>query len=470
MTDIQFCVHGHFYQPPREDPFIGEIPTEYGAGPYRNWTERIFNECYLPNAQVGNFQKISFNIGPTLLAWMEKNHPETLKKIVKQENLVFQRTGVSNAMVQPYIHLIMPLASPRDQNTVIHWGIKDFERRFGHTPKGLWLPETAVNRAALQTLADHDIQFTILAPWQAKDPQLDTTQAYRVPLENDKEIIVFFYNAFLSGEISFNQSASENADTFVQDWLLPQSKLLQRGHEQLIMAASDGELYGHHQPHREQFLSYLVDGAAEKAEIEHFFPALWLRDHDVTQRAEIKENTSWSCHHGIERWRNVCGDAPSATWKKPVRDFLDGLASEIDDLHEKHLDGLIRDPWALRDDYIDVLGGSINMDELLSTHATAELDSQQKTQIATLLQVQFDRLRMFSSDAWFYYDLDRIETLNALKYAAHATGMIEQITGRNPCVSVIDILAKAHSEVSSLTGDVAFLGYLKKFEMLQKNT
>ena len=470
MSEIHFCVHGHFYQPPREDPFIGEIPTEYGAGSYSNWTERIFNECYLPNAQVGNFQKISFNIGPTLLAWMEKNHPETLKKIVGQENLVFQRTGVSNAMVQPYIHLIMPLASPRDQNTVIHWGIKDFERHFGHKPKGLWLPETAVNKATLQILAEHGIQFTILAPWQAKDANLDTTRAYRIALENDKEIAVFFYNAFLSGEISFNPSASENAELFVQDWLLPQSKLLQRGHDQLIMAASDGELYGHHQPHRDQFLSHLMDGAAEKAGIQHFFPALWLRDHTLSESAEILDNTSWSCHHGIERWRNVCGDAPSATWKKPVRDFLDGLAAAIDALYEEHLQGSIQDPWALRDNYIDFLNGSSSMDELLSSHAVAELDSQQKAQIATLLQVQFDRLRMFSSDAWFYYDLDRIETLNALKYAAHATGLIEQVTGKNPCVDIIDILAKAHSEVSSLTGDVAFLGYLKKFEMLQKNT
>jgi len=468
MSKTHFCVHGHFYQPPREDPFTEEIPTEYGAGSYSNWTERIYNECYKPNAQVGNFQKISFNIGPTLLAWMEKNYPETLKSIVQQENLVFQRSGVSNAMVQPYIHMIMPLASPRDRNTVIRWGIKDFEKRFGHTPKGLWLPETAVDKATLQTLADHGIQFTILAPWQAKNPQLDTTQPYRIHLDNDKEIIVFFYNAFLSGEVSFNPSASENANTFVQDWLLPQCELLQRGHEQLIMVATDGELYGHHQPYREKFLSYLMDGAVEETGIEHYFPTLWLRDHAVTQTAEIMENTSWSCHHGIERWRNVCGDAPSATWKKPVRDFLDGLAIEIDSLYETYLHDLVRDPWELRDAYVDVLLGTTRVDDLLAAHAVTPLDPHQKTLAATFLQVQFDRLRMFSSDAWFFYDLDRIETLNALKYAAHATGLVEKITGSNPCEGVIEILSKAHSEVSSLTGDVAFLGYLKKFEMLEK--
>ncbi|HAF62185.1 MAG TPA: glycoside hydrolase [Anaerolineaceae bacterium] len=468
MPTTHFCVHGHFYQPPREDPFTGEIPNEYGAGSYSNWTERIFNECYQPNAQVGNFQKISFNIGATLLVWMEKHHPETLKSIIKQESLVFQRTGVSNAMVQPYFHLIMPLASERDRNTMIRWGIKDYEKRFGHEPKGLWLPETAVDKGTLQALADHGIQFTILAPWQAKNPQLDTTQPYRVQLDNNKEIIVFFYNAFLSGEISFNPSASENADTFVHDWLLPQSELLQRGHEQLIMVATDGELYGHHQLYREKFLSYLMDGAVEKTGIEHYFPALWLRDHTVTQTAEIMENTSWSCHHGIERWRNVCGDAPSATWKKPVRDFLNGLADAIDTLYEIHLRDLVHDPWKLRDAYIDVLLGTTSLDDLLASHAITTLDSTQQSFVTTLLEAQFDRLRMFSSDAWFFYDLDRIETLNTLKYAAHATGLVELATGINPAYGSIDILARAHSEVSSLTGDVAFLGYLKKFEMLRQ--
>lgn len=465
MAKNHFGIHGHFYQPPREDPFTGEIPNEYGAGSYGNWTERIFQECYLPNAQIGNFQKISFNIGPTLFAWMEKHHPETVRAITNQESLVFQRTGISNAMAQPYYHIIMPLANERDKHTMIHWGIKDYVARFGHTPQGMWLPETAMDLASLQAMQVHGIEYTILAPWQAKDPKLDITQPYRVALPNQQEMIVFFYNAFLSGEISFNPSASENADTFVQNWLIPQINSLKVNHDPLILAASDGELYGHHQPFRERFLSYLLDGAVEKTGIRHDYPALWLRDHIVEQRTEVLENTSWSCHHGIERWRNVCGDAPSATWKKPVRDFLNGLADAIDSVFENRLRDLIRDVWELRNEYVDVLLGITSVEKLIDRHASQTLTPGQRSLVRLLLEAECDRLRMFSSDAWFFFDLDRIEMLNALKYAAHAAGLVEQATGANPAYGVIDILAQAHSEVSSLTGDIAFLGYLKNFEM-----
>ena len=465
MPKNHFCVHGHFYQPPREDPFSGEIPNEYGAGSYGNWTERIFQECYLPNAQAGNFQKISFNIGPTLFVWMEKYHPETVRAIAEQEKLVFQRTGVSNAMAQPYFHLIMPLANERDKHTMIRWGIKDYVKRFGHEPMGMWLPETAMDLAALEAMRAHGITFTILAPWQAKDPKLDTTQPYRIALRNGQEMVVFFYNAFLSGEISFNPSASENADNFVQNWLIPQTAMLKVSHDPLTVVASDGELYGHHQPFRERFLSYLLDGTVEKSGIQRTYPALWLHEHAVGQTTEVLENTSWSCHHGIERWRNVCGDAPSATWKKPVREFMNGLAEAVDNVYETRLQDLVREPWELRDAYVDVLLGTQTMEELIDAHAKQVLTPGQKSVVRLLLEAQYDRLRMFSSDAWFFYDLDRIELLNAMKYAAHAAGLVEQATGNNPATGIIEILAQAHSEVSSLSGDIAFLGYLKSFEM-----
>jgi len=258
MATTHFCVHGHFYQPPREDAFTGVIPQEFGAGPHGNWTERIYHECYLPNVRAGNFQKMSFNIGPTLFAWMEKNHPETIADIAAQENMVMQRTGYSNAIAQPYFHLIMPLASQRDRDTMIRWGIREYKKRFGHAPQGMWLPETAVDLASLSDLTKHGITFTILAPWQAKDPNLDKSRPYRIALDGDNAITAFFYNGFLSGEISFNPTASENADTFVKNWLIPQSKTIQREGNTLLLAASDGELYGHHQPYRDRFLSYLM--------------------------------------------------------------------------------------------------------------------------------------------------------------------------------------------------------------------
>jgi len=466
MPKTHFCVHGHFYQPPREDAFTGIIPQEFGAGPYGNWNERIYHECYLPNARAGNFQKMSFNIGPTLFSWMEEFHPETIADIAAQEQVVMQRTGFSNAMAQPYFHLIMPLASARDRDTMIRWGLREYESRFGHSPQGMWLPETAVDLPSLAALADHGITYTILAPWQAKDPNLDKNQPYRVALPTQKTITAFFYHGFLSGEISFNPSASDNADKFVKNWLIPQSKSLQKADATLILAASDGELYGHHQPYRDRFLSYLMDGAVEKAGIQHTFPALWLSEHPARQRAEILENTSWSCHHGIERWRNVCGDAPNATWKKPLRAFLNQLAEAIDSAYTAKLTGWIEDVWSLRDDYIEVILGITHVNDLIARHAAQDLTSGQIAIVKLLLEAQYERLRMFSSDAWFFYDLDRIEPLNALKYAAHATGLVERAIGHDPAYALIDIAARARSEISSLTADIMFLGFLKKFEIL----
>jgi len=466
MPTTHFCVHGHFYQPPREDAFTGIIPQEFGAGPHGNWTERIYHECYLPNVRAGNFQKMSFNIGPTLFAWMEKHHPETITEIAQQEEIVRQRTGFSNAIAQPYFHLIMPLASPRDRETMIHWGIREYHKRFSHAPQGLWLPETAVDLASLSAIAKQGITYTILAPWQAKDPNLDKSHPYRINLPEENAITAFFYDGFLSGEISFNPTASENADTFVKNWLIPHAKKMHRGNDTLVFAASDGELYGHHQPYRDRFLSYLLNGAVENAGIIHTFPALWLSEHPAQETTEILENTSWSCHHGIERWRNVCGDAPNATWKKPLREFLNQLAKAIDSIYASHLSGWVQDVWDLRNAYIDVLLGDVSVDTLIEQHAARDLTPGQHAVVKLLLEAQYERLRMFSSDAWFFYDLDRIEPLNALKYAAHAAGLVERATGTDPSRELIDIAAHARSEISSLSADIMFLGFLKKFETL----
>ena len=466
MSQSHFCVHGHFYQPPRVDPFSGTIPEEFGASPYSNWTEKIFHECYQPNATSGNFQKISFNIGATLFEWLDQYHPETVRTIIDQEMMVFQRCGVSNAMAQPYFHIIMPMASAREKETMIRWGIHDYEAHFGRRPMGMWLPETAVDLLSLEALADHGITFTILAPWQAKEPSLDTSKPWNVKLPNGKKITVFFYDAFLSGEISFNPSATENADRFVDGWLISRFRASAGQGDHIIMAASDGELYGHHQQSREKFLSYLLDGAVEKQDIQREFPALWLRDHPAEDFTEIIENTSWSCHHGIERWRGVCGDAPTAIWKKPLRLFLNQLAESIDAVYESRLNHVIRDPWLLLDEYSAVLQDSENIDELIQRHASRELTPGQSAMAKLLIQAQFERLRMFSSDAWFFFDLDRIEPLNALKYAAHATNLVEQATGQDPSNGLISIISQARSELSGLTGEMAFLGYLKKFENL----
>ncbi len=465
MPTNHFSVHGHFYQPPREDPFTNLIPEEYGAAPFNNWTEKIYRECYLPNANHGNFEKISFNIGPTLFLWLQQHYPETARSIISQENLVRQRTGVSNAMAQPFFHIIMPLAADRDKVTLTHWGIRAYEKTFGHRPQGMWLPETAVDMTSLETIAQQGIEFTILAPWQAQDKNLDVTQPYRVQLTGGCDMVVFFYNAFLSSEISFNPSASVNADSFVRDWLIPQAEILKKERDQFLLAASDGELYGHHQPFRDQFLSHLLDGAVENTGVQHSFPALWLMQNPPDGYMPIQEKTSWSCHHGIERWRDVCGDAPTATWKKPLREFMDELCVSIDRVYESHLSDLFEDPWVIRDRYIEVILGDRDIDRWIEDQMGETPAAEERTEIVLLLKAQFERLRMLSSDAWFFYDLDRIEPLNALKYAAHAVFLVEQATGVDPTEGLIDIISQAKSELSGLTGDMAFLGFLKKFEL-----
>ena len=306
MPEKHFCVHGHFYQPPREDPFTGEIPQEFGAEPYGNWTEKIYHSCYLPNTKAGNFEKISFNIGSTLSHWMAEHHPETLQEIIRQENKVHLRLGVSSAMAQPYFHIIMPLSNRRDKTTLVRWGLRDFERLFNHPPQGMWLPETAVDLETLDVLAEEGIQFTILAPWQAKQADLDVTRPYRVELPSGRSMAVFFYNSYLSGEISFNPTATENADSFVHDWLMPQMGHVQREDGQFFLAASDGELYGHHQPYRDMFLAHLLDGAVENTGILRSYPGLWLREHPLEQSAEIIENTSWSCQLTASNAGEMC--------------------------------------------------------------------------------------------------------------------------------------------------------------------
>jgi len=465
MPDKTFCVHGHFYQPPRLDPLTGEIPQEFGAQPYSNWTEKIYQTCYLPNAQAGNFEKISFNLGPTLSGWMEQQHPETLRAIARQENAFQQRLGVSNAMAQPYFHIILPLANPRDQRTLVRWGLQDFERLFGHLPQGMWLPETAVDLQSLDALAEAGLDFTILAPWQAQQPDLDITQPYRVRTSSGHSIAVFFYNSFLSGEISFNPAASENAERFVSEWLLPQMAHMPRAGAQFFLAASDGELYGHHQPQRDMFLAHLLDGAVDAAGIRRSWPALWLRQHPEMKKTRILENTSWSCLHGIERWRDVCGDAPSATWKKPLREFLEGLCLAIDAVYEEIGSGLVPDPWALRDDYARVLARQVSAEEFVRSHAQRSLSTEEIALLKNLLAAQHERLRMLSSDAWFFYDLDRIEPLNALKYAAHAVHLMRLACGRKLSQPLLPILSQAHSRLSGLHGDMAFLSYLTRFEL-----
>jgi hypothetical protein len=467
MANSAFCIHAHFYQPPREDPLTGIIPKEVGAAPFPNWNERIHAECYRPNAELRNFEQISFNIGPTLSSWMEHHDPLTCQKIVDQDRINVKRFGVGNAIAQAYNHAILPLASYHDKITQVEWGIADFEYRFGRKPQGMWLPETAVDSDTLDVLARAGIEFTILAPWQADQDDLDTSEPYRVPLSDGRTITVFFYQRDLSARISFDAGATINADSFAQyvlrSYFNPEKE--KRNEPQLVLAASDGELYGHHQFMRDRFLARLVDGASGQFGFRPTFPALWLRSYPPRQFVKIREATSWSCHHGVVRWMGQCGCTPGdGAWKAQMRYAFERIAGELDRLFLDVVTPLIPDPWELRNRYIHVILGQLTAHELIESMAGKALTSDQLRRIHLLLEAQRERQRMFTSCGWFFEDFDRIEPKNNVAYAAQAVRLVRLATGVDLSEVVSPDLHRVVSERTHLHADRVFERHLRRAE------
>ncbi len=470
MNDLAFSVHGHFYQPPREDPLTGEIPIEPGAAPYRNWNERINAQCYRPNAELGNFEHISFNMGPTLLEWMAKHDPQTLNRIVEQERRNVEKFGVGNAMAQAYNHAILPLASLEDKITQVRWGIADFEFRYGHEPQGMWLPETAADDESLKVMADCGIEFTILAPWQADTPQLDPSQPYKVLLPGGKEITVFFYNQDLSTRVSFDPGATVNADRFVLEGLLPKYEL-HKGRplkSQLVMIASDGELYGHHQPFRDKFLSYLMDGALRQKPVINTFPALWLREHPVEETMRIHQRSSWSCHHGVTRWEGSCSCTPNNEWKAPLRQALNRIAGLIDEQYLSVASRYLNNPWELRHQYIHVVLGNCSLEELVISLADRPVNGTVLRELRLLLRAQYERQRMLTSCGWFFDDFDRIEPRNNVAYAAQAVLLTEMAVEEDLTPPALEALSSVRSWRTGLSGDEIFRRHLLRAEKAWK--
>jgi alpha-amylase/alpha-mannosidase (GH57 family) len=465
MVDNAFCVHGHFYQPPREDPLTGEIPLEPGAMPYRNWNERIHDQCYRPNAELGNFEHISFNIGPTLASWMEGYDPATLQKIIEQDRRNVALYGVGNAMAQAYNHTILPLSPRQDKETQVLWGIMDFEYRFGRKPQGMWLPETAMDIETLEVLAENGITFTILAPWQADVNNLDSTQPYFVNLPGGKKIIVFFYHQELSSRISFDPASTENADAFLLQKIRPQFRKKTTAREQkpqLILIASDGELYGHHQPFRDKFLSYLVGGALKGQPIQTSYPALWLKQYQPDRSVPVRPNTSWSCLHGVSRWSSSCSCTPHSDWKAPLREALNNIAAVLDEAYLKELKPYLAAPWQLRHHYIEVLSGKIDGEGYLRKVFGSKLSGEEVNKLRMLLASQYERQRMFTSCGWFFDDFDRIEPRNNLAYAAQAVWLNYQATGVDICKDCTQWLKPVKSWRSGLSADVVFSHHLER--------
>ena len=457
------CVHAHFYQPPREDLLTGLIPDEPGAWPFKNWNERIFENCYKPNAELGNFSKISFNIGPTLAEWLKQYHPETLAQIVQADQLNVERYGVGNAMAQTYHHTILPLSSRRDKQTQIFWGIYEFEQIFHRKPQGMWLPETAVDMETLEILVDNGMEYTILAPWQADENDVDPRKAYQVLLSEGRSIKVFFYHSGLSSRISFDAGATENADFFIDQFVKNEFSL--KSEEQWIMLASDGELYGHHQTFRDKFLSFLLNGSLTNQNLDYSFPGMQLKKQEVFPEVKILEDTSWSCHHGIERWRGVCACTINSEWKKNLRGALDQLRKMIDEVFFRSCQSWFDRPWEVRDRYIEVFCGEKQFTSWLTEQTGLEFSTQEADQLSMLFEAQLDSQKMFTSCGWFFEDFDRIEPRNNVACAAHAVWLIKQATGVDLGSEIMESLEKVRSWRSGITAVAVFTKSLQRFDL-----
>ncbi|TAK28675.1 MAG: DUF3536 domain-containing protein [Chloroflexota bacterium] len=457
MADRYLCVHGHFYQPPRENPFTLDLPRETGAEPYHDFNQKINAECYRPNSVLGNFEHLSFDLGPTLSTWLEQYDPETYSRIVAAERANYQRHGCGNGMAQSYNHTILPLDNRRDKQTQVYWGIADFWHRFGHAPEGMWLPEAAVDMETLEVLTENDICFTILGQSQAIHDDLDTSRPYLLNLSNGSTIAALFFDAPVSFQVSFIPEATLDADAFMYHHVYPRHDWASRGQQgdkPFLLMATDGELYGHHAPLRELFLEYLFRAAAPQAGFETIYPARYLRLRPPRDVMVIREHTSWSCAHGIERWNHGCSCTEGdSSWKRPFREALNTLAREIDALSERETRLLLRDFWGARDRYIWVRLGDLSRMEYLAQESARNLTSADEQRIISLMEAQYFRQYMFTSCPFFWEDPSREEAQHSMACAARAIDLVRQVTGISLEVVFRSGLSRVWSQQSGQNGD-----------------
>jgi len=454
------CIHGHFYQPPRENAWLEVIEIQDSAHPYHDWNERISAECYAPNTasrildKVGgviknitnNYARISFNVGPTLLSWMEHYDKETYSAVLAADAESMERFGGhGSAMAQVFNHMILPLANRRDKETQVIWGIRDFEFRFKRRPEGMWLAETAVDTESLEVLAEQGIVFTVLAPRQAKatrrigdgdwhmvnDQTVETRKSYRVNLPSGKSIAVFFYDGDISQGVAFNgllfdgkRFAERLMDGFDNNDHDPQ----------LVHIATDGETYGHHHKSGDMALAFCLDHIDDHSDFHLTNYAHFLSLFPPEHEAQIIENSSWSCVHGVERWRSNCGcnsgkPGYTQTWRGPLRDALDWLRDTLIGIFETEGQKYFRDPWAARNEYIQVIirrnGESI--DRFIREYAVADADVNKALR---LMEMQRHAMLMYTSCGWFFDELSGIETVQVIQYACRALQLSKQLTDR----------------------------------------
>lgn len=482
-------VHGHFYQPPRENPYLDSIEQQPSAGPFHDWNERIYWECYRPNAFariyndqgeivriVNNFEYLSFNIGATLMRWLERYDMEVYQRILEADRLSLARLGHGNAVAQVYNHIIMPLANERDKRTQIRWGKADFRRRFGREPEGMWLAETAIDRATVVALIDEGIRFTILDASQARriraiapNPaagdwmdvtagNIDPTRPYRCYLSADRYLDIFFYDGPISRAMGFEDLLHRSVDLCNR-----LSLAVQRDDRpsQLISVATDGETFGHHKRGTEKCLAYaFTHEFAERGwRVTNY--AHYLATHPPVWEVELKDVTAWSCIHGVDRWQDDCGcgggGGTHQRWRRPLRDSLNWLRDNLAQIFESHGSRLLRDPWAARDAYIDVIQdrryGTIG--QFLKTHQHHPLTPDEQIDALRLLELQLHSLLMFTSCGWFFEELSRPEGTQILRYAARAIELAAEVTDLHLEAPFLKQLAQAPTNNPELPNSAA---------------
>jgi hypothetical protein len=431
MAPRSVVLHGHFYQPPRENPWLGYVETEASAAPHHDWNRRVEQECYravtaarIPDAAgriariVNTLERISFDFGPTLLEWMAEEAPATYRAVLDADRRSLERLGFGNAIAAPYHHVILPLASRRDKVTEVRWGIADFRRRFGRDPDGMWLPETAVDDETLEVVAAHGIRFTILAPHQVKRVPADGLPG-RYRTRGGREIALFIYDGPLSHDVAFGP--------LLEDAFAWAARLMAggTGGPALVSVATDGETFGHHHRFSEMALARLLEILGQRPDAAVTNYAAFLAARPPVDTVELVAPSSWSCPHGVERWRSDCGCrvAPekgwNQKWRAPLRAAVDWLAGEVHRIFEREGGGLVRDPWALRDAYGPArAAGSGAVADLVATHASHALTPEEAVRSRELLEMERDALALFSSCAWFFDDIGGLEPLQALRYGA----------------------------------------------------
>jgi alpha-amylase/alpha-mannosidase (GH57 family) len=453
------CIHGHFYQPPRENPWLEAIELQDSAAPYHDWNERVTAECYAPNSAarildaegriakiVNNYSGISFNFGPTLLSWMKDKAPETYQAILDADRVSAQRfSRHGSAIAQCYNHMIMPLANARDKLTQVTWGIADFRSRFGRDPEGMWLPETAVDLETLDVMAQHGVQFTILAPSQARSmdgddvtgQRIDPARAYRQKLPSGRSINLFFYDGPVSQAVAFERLLDDGG-RFAHRLLDALSD--EREGPQLAHIATDGETYGHHHAFGDMALAYALDHIESSGLAKVTNYGEFLERHPAEHDAEVLENTAWSCVHGVGRWNANCGCNSGGRadwnqeWRAPLRAALDWLRDEIAPGYEKMAARFFKDPWAARNNYIHVILD--RSPESRERFATANfrrrpLKGGDRVSVWKLLEMQRHAMLMYTSCGWFFDELTGIETVQVIQYAGRVVQLAEELFGNN---------------------------------------